>query len=147
MDCFISLKIQTSCVVVQRKFLMENEIRFPIEKRYGQDGAFYKQIAKITSIGYIDGVYSKFRIRGTNAGFRAKVQIYDRASTWKEIKEDNDLLEKLPKPIICAYRALGFFSKLIDKPNIKNEMINESMSRFMYIFPYMIFKIYAKNVK
>src|SRR5690606_22346726 len=81
-DCFISFKVQTSCVVVQKKILIDNDIHFPIEMRYGQDVGFYKQIAKLYPLGSYTGVYSKFRIRGNNAGFRAEVQLKDKASTW-----------------------------------------------------------------
>lgn len=146
-DCFISFKIQTSCVVVLRKVLIDENIRFPLDKRYGQDAALYKQIAKKHPIGCIEGIHSKFRIRGSNAGFRAKVQINDKASTWEETKIDPEVLRILPKPIIFAYRLLNVFSKWINYINkvfVKSEKKIEIISKAMYVFPYMIFKLYAK---
>lgn len=148
-DCFISLKIQTSCVVVLRKVLIENNIKFPLEKRYGQDLTFYKRIAKRYPIGYIDGIYSGFRIRGTNAGLRAKIQINDRAFTWQEVKDNSDLLRQLPPPIIFAYKISNKFNellKLINQKYVKKEKNIELLSKFFYLIPYTIFKFYAKKV-
>lgn len=144
-DCFISLKIQTSCVVVLKKALLENNICFPLEKRYGQDGAFYRQIAKDYPLGYVDGVLSRFRIRGANAGFRAKVQLNDKAATWKEIKNDKTVLSILPKPIILAYKTTAIFSNIIKALNrfIKCETSIEFISKIMYAFPYTVYKLYS----
>lgn len=148
-DCFISFKIQTSCVVVLRSMLIENNIFFPLNKRYGEDGDFYRQIAKLYPIGCIEDVYSKFRIRGLNAGFRAKVQLYDKAATWKEIKIDKTILKSLPYPVLFAYKVSNVFSKLINYLNrkiIKNELGIEIISKLVYAFPYIIFKLYSKKV-
>lgn len=147
-DCFISFKIQTSCVVVLRKTLIENNIIFPLERRYGQDGAFYQQIAKSYPLGCIEGVYSKFRIRGSNAGFRAKVQIDSKALTWEEIKKKKDVLIILPDLIIFSYRVSYVFSKWVNYINrkfVKEDKHIELLSKVMYAFPYALFKIYARR--
>ncbi len=147
-DCFISLKIQTSCVVVLRKFLMDNNIRFPLEKRYGQDGAFFRQVAKKYPLGYIDGVYSRFRMRGANAGFRAKVQLNDKASIFSEIKTDKDVLNLLPNTIVFAYKVSNIFNKwinYIDQKYVSNDKIIEIIAKIVYFFPYAIFRCYAKK--
>lgn len=147
-QCFISFKVQTSCVVVLRSILIDNHIRFPIEKRYGQDGDFYRQLAKDFSLGFVEGVLSKFRIRGTNAGFRAKVQLDDKALTWNEIKNNYLLLNILPKPVIYAYQISEKFSSTIDwisKNLINNSGTIELISKVMYSIPYSIFKVYSRK--
>ncbi|WP_060678263.1 glycosyltransferase family 2 protein [Virgibacillus halodenitrificans] len=149
-DCFVSFKIQTSCVVVLKSILIEKNINFPLDKRYGQDGAFYKQIAKHYPLGYIDGVLSRFRIRGTNAGFRARIQINSKATTWKEIKDNKSDLYFLPNGIILAYRLSHFLNKFIVWTNKhvlrgRNEASIEWLSKLMYVFPYSIFKMYSKK--
>ncbi|WP_027308882.1 glycosyltransferase family 2 protein [Caloramator sp. ALD01] len=147
-ECFISFKVQTSCVVVLRSILMEDNIRFPIEKRYGQDMFFFKQIAKKYPLGYIEGVYSRFRIRGTNAGFRAKVQIDHKADIWNEIKSDKETLKILPKPIIIAYKITSLLNKVVyavNKKIIKSEKKIEIFSKFIYLIPYTIFKLHSKK--
>ncbi len=151
-DCFISFKIQTSCVVVLKSILIENNIYFPLDKRYGQDGAFYKKLAKHYPLGYIDGVFSRFRIRGSNAGFRSRIQINSRASVWQEIQNDSSILKQLPKAIILAYRLSSLSNKFIFKINKyilkeSNEFIIEWISKFTYIPSYLIFKLYSKKVK
>ncbi len=147
-DCFISFKIQTSCVVVLRSVLIENNIRFPLQKRYGQDNDFYRQLAKNYTLGHVDDILSKFRIRGSNAGFRAKVQLDDKASTWREIKNNNEVLNLLPKPITLAYKNTVISSNIINflgKKHIKNSNIIEFISKMLYVLPYVTFKIYAKK--
>lgn len=147
-DCFISFKIQTSCVVVLRSVLIENNIRFPLQKRYGQDNDFYRQLAKNYTLGHVDDILSKFRIRGSNAGFRAKVQLDDKASTWREIKNNNEVLNLLPRPITLAYKNTVISSNIINflgKKHIKNSNIIEFISKMLYVLPYVTFKIYAKK--
>lgn len=148
-DCFISFKIQTSCVVVLREVLIKENIRFPLHKRYGEDGDFYKQLAKKYSLEYIDGVLSKFRIRGSNAGFKAEIQINDKATTWKEINEDKNILDELPSSIIFAFKISVKLSAILShiKRKIKNEAIIESIAKLLYTFPYLIFKIRYKKIK
>jgi glycosyltransferase involved in cell wall biosynthesis len=146
-DCFISFKVQTSCVVVLRSVLIENCIRFPIEKRYGEDGNFYRQIAMKYPLGYVEGIYTRFRMRGSNAGFQAKVQINSRADTWKDINRDRNVLKDLPVPVILAYKtssALNNIVNFFDKYS-NNQSLIELISKTLYIFPYVIFKYYAKK--
>ncbi len=139
-DCFISFKIQTSCVMVKRDVLIKENIRFPIDKRYGQDGSLYKKLAKNHELYSIKEVYSKFRIRGNNAGFRAIVQINDKSDVWEEIKNDRQILKMLPGLVKLAYKICNHESKIIKNNNIKNERL----AKFLYVIPWMMFKIYAK---
>jgi glycosyltransferase involved in cell wall biosynthesis len=150
-DCYISFRVQTSTVVVLKQILVDYNIRFPLNKRYGQDSAFYKQIAKDFPIGFINGVYAKFRIRGSNAGFRAFVQLNDKAATWKEIKNDNEVLNILPSPIIFAYKFCAFVNRwnymnYLKAKEVNNEYTRELLSKFLYIFPYSIFRNYSKKL-
>ena len=147
LDCFISFKIQTSCVVVLKSVLLDNDIWFPTDKRFGQDVVFFKKIAKIYPLGFVNGILSRFRIRGSNAGFNIITQINDRTSTWNSIKEDKELLTKLPQPIIWAYRTVKIFNKfllyiIINKKISKGTV--EVTAKLLYVFPYLIFKLYSK---
>lgn len=143
LDCFISFKVQTSCVIVNREVIIENNILFPIQKRHGQDSDFYRQMASKYSLDYIDGVYSKFRIRGSNAGFRAEVQLKDKALLWNEIREDADLMETLPKKVILGYR-LADKNYSIFKRGTKSgvdQQIKELYAKVLYSIPYLLFKL------
>lgn len=139
-DCFISFKIQTSCVMVRRDVLIDENIRFPVNKRYGQDCCLFRNLAKKYELYSIKGVYSKFRIRGSNAGFRAIVQINDRADIWNEIKNDKQILKILPGLVKFAYKICNKESKMIKNANIKSELFG----KFLYAMPWGMFKIYAK---
>ncbi len=140
-DCYISFKIQTSCVMVKRDNIIKDEIIFPIDKRYGQDSSFYKQLAKKYEMFYLNGVYSKFRVRQNNAGFRAIVQINDRSSTWEEITNSKELKEMLPKSVLVAYKICYKESELIKRKNIKNE----KFAKVLYLIPWLIFKLNVRK--
>ena len=139
-DCFISFKVQTSCIMIKREVLINENIRFPINKRYGQDCSLFRELASKYKLYSIKGVYSRFRIRGNNAGFRAIVQINDRADIWSDIKDDEQTLKILPKLVKFAYRICDKESKFIKNKKIKNE----KFAKFLYIMPWTMFKIYAK---
>lgn len=148
--CLTSFKVQTSCVVVLREAMIKYNIIFPVEKRFGQDGAFYRKLAAIYPLGYINDVLSKFRIRGSNAGFRAKVQIDDRASIWNEIRSNKKVVNNLPKPIVCVYKLLRLESKFVNflnKTLIKSDKLLEYISKLLYLIPYIIIKLYAYSYK
>lgn len=140
-ECFISLRIQTSCVMIKREILMKENIRFPLNKRYGQDCELYRELAQKYDLYSMKEVYSKFRIRGNNAGFRAIVQINDRADNWKLIKYDNEILKKLPLLVKKAYKICEKESILIKNKKISNE----KLAKIIYFFPWILFKLYAKR--
>lgn len=149
-DCFISFKVQTSSVVVLKSILENKNILFDVNKRYGQDTDFYKQISLLYPIGYVEGIHSKFRIRGYNAGFRARVQLIDKANTWSEIKQDEFIKKLLPKSVLIAYGLSYISDKFVCFLNdkiIKNEIMIELVSKILYLFPYCIFKINSSKIK
>lgn len=141
-DCFISFKIQTSTVVVRRDILVKNNIFFPLGKRYGQDLTFYKQLAQMYPLDYLDGVYSKFRMRGSNAGFRANVQLHNKAEVWNEIRKDEQIISILPRTIIFAYKLSKFNSNIVNlfEKHLKSRHVIEFLSKVLYLLPYTIFK-------
>src|SRR5690606_27013688 len=102
---------------------------------------FFRLLAKDYPILYVDGVLSRFRIRGSNAGFLAEVQLSDKARIWYEIKNDQEVLDILPASIIFAYRlsALVYPSLKLLKL-IRNKFVRENIAKMLYLFPYMIFK-------
>ncbi|MFS0725665.1 glycosyltransferase family 2 protein [Paenibacillus sp. 1P07SE] len=145
-SCFISFKVQTSCFIVLKSAIDKNKIYFPLNRRYGQDGDFYRKLAERFPLGTINGVFSKFRIRGTNAGFRAKVQLSDKSLTWENIKTNQRVLKMLPFNVKMGYKIASIFSAIINKAtNIfrLNEDLVEKISKAFYVIPYLLFKISA----
>lgn len=147
LDCFISLKIQTSCVVVRRDFILKNKIYFPINKRFGQDCSFYKEISDKVPLDYVEGVLSKFRIRKGNAGFRAKVQLNDKGEVYQEIKNDKKLSSKINLFLKHGYFLCSKGSKIIryfERTKKIDEGIIEIISKVLYFYPYFVFKVSSK---
>lgn len=146
-DCLISFKVQTSTVVILRDVLLDNHIKFPINKRYGQDMSFFRELAQTYPLGYLEGVYSLFRIRGANAGFRARVQLNHRSETYSEIKGNSKIIEALPKGVVISYIWSNYFNtklnRVIKRYNIKSEILIENLSRVFYIIPYIILRMYS----
>lgn len=116
---------------------------FPKSKRYGQDLDFYKQIAYKYKIDYIDEILSGFRLRGKNAGFRAVVQLNNKADVWEEIKNDNSLKKLLPTTIQIGYKISSLNRSIFNKINkkITNEKVEEIVAKAFYTIPYLFFKL------
>lgn len=147
-DCYISFKIQTSCVMVRREELIKSEIYFPINKRYGQDGAFYKQLANLYELGYVEAVLSRFRIRGNNAGFRVDVQLRSRAETWETLKVNHKIRKQLPKTIILAYKLSFITNKFYQNMGVfKTKHMKKIILGVLYSPSYFIFKFYSKKLR
>ncbi|MGP4038811.1 glycosyltransferase family 2 protein [Gracilibacillus sp. D59] len=145
-ECYISFKIQTSCVMVKKDVLIKDKIFFPIHMRYGQDGAFYKQLAREHRLGYVNKILSRFRIRGNNAGFKAEIQLKNKAETWNNIKHDSYIKTQLPKLILLAYKFSCLGSTIFKKLKIdKLKTFKELISRILYFPSYILFKVYSKK--
>ncbi|MEJ6529517.1 glycosyltransferase family 2 protein [Exiguobacterium sp. USCH10] len=132
---YLSFKGQTSSFMIENKFLRENEISFPENRRYGQDIEFFRGIAVKENLGFLNQPLSRFRIRGNNAGFRPDVQINFRHLSWLEIQSNEKLKNGLPKTAIFAYKVNELIYKNI---NIKSD---SKMTLLYYFLPYIMFKI------
>nr|WP_282104263.1 glycosyltransferase family 2 protein [Exiguobacterium sp. 17-1] len=139
---FISLKIQTSTIMVLREELIKNNIKFPVNLRYGEDGEFYRELAIKHRLFFVDEYLSLFRIRENNAGFDPNIQLEDKKNTWERIKGNKKITKILPDSIIWAYKFSGYFYKIsrkIDSKKINNKTYKGVMY-LLYLPPYLIFK-------
>lgn len=143
LNLLVSFKGQTSCFVILREALIKNKITFPIDKRYGQDIYFFKLLAELFPLGYIDGYYSYFRIRGSNAGFNPLIQLRHKATFTNELIKENTTWNDLPTKVKDAYMSskLNFqkFENISSK--IKNDKAKKIVAYFYYLIPY--FKLRA----
>lgn len=147
-DCFISFRVQTSSVMILRTLVEEYQVRFPTQKRYGEDVDFYSQLASVFPLGYVPGVLSRFRMRGSNAGFNASIQIRARASTWRDIEGRSEILKLLPRPVLLAYAMCGNLSDLVDRlsaRSLQGQPQLEPISRVAYAIPYLIFRLSGRR--
>lgn len=141
-DTFVSFKVQTSCVMVRRDALYENDklnIKFKEDQRYGQDLFFYRELALKYELDYLDEYLTLFRIRNNNAGFKPSVQLYSKANTWFYMKNDSNT--KLIPPIVkFSYWICWKNYNLLKKLCKKN--INEKFAGLLYLVPYLLLKSY-----
>ncbi|MGM0171586.1 glycosyltransferase [Enterococcus sp. AZ140] len=137
---FTSFKIQTSTVMVKKKFLFDEYgnliISFREDARYGQDMYFYLGLAKKFELYYVDDYLSYFRIRNGNAGFRGTVQINARQMLWISLSNDSNL-----------YKQSNYLTKFGYKINNINYLVlhkfkvNEEMAKIINYPSKIIFKL------
>lgn len=139
LSCYISFKVATDSIVILRDALNKDQIRYPTEKRYGEDIEFYKELAKRYPLSYLDGVYARIRVRGTNASLSAKVQLLNRAAVWETLKSDHATCLRLPMSTCFAYRLCYVLAKPIRR--INNDNWAEILARCLYPLPYLLFKL------
>ena len=135
-NTYLSFRGQTSSFMVERHILLNNNIFFPEEKRYGQDIVFFRELAKREKLGFINTPLSKFRIRGNNAGFRPEIQIQFRFYSGQELKELPDIKNTLPKSANLGYTLNETLYKLIDKVEF---------TKYLYFIPYILFQMGSKK--
>ncbi|WP_348921988.1 glycosyltransferase family 2 protein [Enterococcus rotai] len=146
-DTFISFKVQTSCIMVKRDVLIDenNEqiIYFPENQRYGQDNFFYRELSKKYQMLSIPNVLSRFRIRGNNAGLRPSVQLMSKARILAA-QENGEMKnnKELPKIVYLVYKLCAFNYRLWKK--LPKKLANEFSAGIFYILPYLLLKISYK---
>jgi teichuronic acid biosynthesis glycosyltransferase TuaG len=140
---FVSCSIATPCVMIRSTVLFDApSLRFSEEKRVGEDSYFWYLLAERYQLGFLDEYLTQVRLRGKNAAFQAYLQLKSRADGWLFITKlfENSEVTFLHKLIRLGYRAckIGFdfvsFFKF-------NEKTREYVSRIVYLFPYMYFKL------
>ncbi|MDR6301796.1 glycosyltransferase family 2 protein [Mesonia maritima] len=151
----ISSPIATPCVIIKSSVFIENKsFRFSENLRFGQDSYLWGMISDKYPLGALDEVLVKVRIRGSNAGRRARVQLQSRANTWTKIlenrkKRDYRYLNFPAIPLFlfnlsfCFNSLIGFLEKKISL----NPKISELLSKVLYAPIYVSFKIYNTTLK
>lgn len=130
---FCSFKVQTSCFMVERKAVIENECYFDENKTYGEDTEFYLKMMKLYPLQFIDDYLGYFRIRGTNAGKDIGKQFKSRAVFWKEHCNDLYVRDHMSLKVRFAYKyCFYFYKKLKKKSNLVFSIV--------YFLPWVLFK-------
>lgn len=134
---FLSWKVQTSSVTVRRKELVENNIRYDENRRFGEDDAFYFLLAKRYPLLCVNEYLTYFRIHGSNSGKSVRNQILNRAYTWQLHKDDMFFVENTSRIIRYTYRYCDWCSKLINQKKETKTIV----LCLMYAPAWIIFKI------
>lgn len=134
---YTSFRVQTSCFVVRRQEILENNISFPNGKKYGEDGEFYYQLLVRYPLLCIDQYLGCFRIRGTNAGKNAWVQLCSRAEGYEKKRDDTNYQKYASLSTKLANR---YCFSVVQKYR-KDENHNSVKYKFLYAFPWMIYRL------
>lgn len=149
----MSNRLATPCIMIKGDLLKNNKnLRFNNNMRYGQDQYLWINIALNYEIFSIDQVLTKVRIRGSNAAFRAKVQLKARSDLWDILKSEEKKyrLKEISKPTRLAFKFTNIGKKIINyiEEYSNNEVFLEFVSRVLYILPWVIFKFdYKRHIK
>ena len=136
--------IATPTIVVERGLLEENALRFPDDLKYGQDIVLWELLCSKALALYIPEMLARVRIRGTNAGRRAAVQIHTRVEMYDKCAE---LIEGFKKSRSGLFRfavALCRFGRRFVRKNSMGKA-NEFVARVLFAPPYLLFKLDRKR--
>lgn len=138
---FISNGIATPTIMIKKSSFNVEELFFMENRRYGEDTEFWVRLSKMSDILSIDRVLTKVRIRGSNAGLTVLAQLQNRAEIYYDIKDGKEVSFGLT----VNYRICNYMYKIVMwiKSNISdNSRFIDTIAKFTYIMPYIIFKIY-----
>lgn len=136
---FISIKIATPCVVVNRSTFEEHpEIIFPEDMRKGQDTAYFRELSKYYPIALVREPLAKIRMRGNNSNTMAVSRFQLKASAY--LKYKNNIT--IPRGIVRVYAIYYLYSKLFGS---KTNKIKEFFAKCFWVIPYIIERVYVKR--
>lgn len=134
----ISVRTATPCIVIERKYLVDNCLMFPEDIRNGEDGAFYTSISQCCPIGLVLQPLAKVRIRGKNSNTHAIERFRLNATTYLRLKEKKG---DIPNMVVNIKHIYYFFSKLFPG---RITPIKEFFAKCLWFFPYVFERIYIR---
>lgn len=138
---FVSVKIATLCVIINRKILLDHpEINFPIEYRKAQDTKFFHAISKYYPIALIEEPLSKVRMRGNNSNLLAVLRFNLRAKEFILLKKSK---ENIPFMVLFIHSIYYFYSKIF---GVKTNKVKEFIAKCFWALPFIIERIYLKYI-
>jgi glycosyltransferase involved in cell wall biosynthesis len=143
--------IATPGIIIKKEILMTHPLwRFNNEMRYGQDQYLWSNIATEYKLGAINEPLVRVRIRGSNAALRARVQLRARAIIYNKVVKPNQNSKYRIRGVgllgfkICVFgeQILCWFEK-----RSKSSVFLEFVSKLLYFFPWIMFKLVFKFYK
>lgn len=131
---YVSISIQTPCVVVNRLCLLEHpEIKFP-NLRKGQDTAFFRMLATYYNIGLLLTPLVKVRMHKNMSHLRAILRFNMRANNHKYLCADVNA----PKCVKNINLIYCFYARLFGTTETP---LKEFIAKCFWLFPYSIERI------
>jgi len=140
LQCYISIKIATPCVMINREFLMKENLCFPEDKRNGEDSDMWSSIAKLQPIGLVQEPLVNIRMRGTNSYSHAIERFKIGAEAYKKLKAG---AKDIPKGIVRIKRIYYFYAKWFKG---KVTPLKEFVAKCLWTLPYAIERVYVKKL-
>jgi glycosyltransferase involved in cell wall biosynthesis len=137
---FISPYIGTPTVMIDRHFMIDNNLCFCEELEYGEDSFLWERIISISHVLYIPENLAMVRIRRNNASKRAAVQltayvdIYDKC-----ISEIPNYRKRRSIIYRFAIYLCRFGIQFIDRKKMNNKS-EEFKARILFVVPYILFR-------
>ena len=132
--------IGTPAVIVSRSFLRENDLSFDTELRYGQDALLWERLNSLARPLYLPGIMSRVRLRGSNAGKRAAVQLKARVMIYDKCVETIPGYKQSHSLLYRSAIALCRFGSVFVR-NDKKGGFAEFSARALFVLPYLLFKL------
>ena len=140
LQCYISIKIATPCVMINRDFMVRNNLKFPENKRNGEDSDMWGAIAKLQPIGLVQEPLVNIRMRGFNSFSHAIERFQIGAEAYKKLKAGS---KDIPKGIVRIKRIYYFYAKWFKG---KVTPLKEFVAKCFWTLPYAIERVYVKKL-
>lgn len=145
---FVSMKISTPSVMLNRKYLLEHpEIVFPEHMRKAQDTAYFVQLSKFYPLGLVDIPLMKIRLRGNNTNTQAIVRCQVNSRTLDMIQSDTTgFYADVPSTAIFIYKIYALNNRVVQwliQKGIKRNRV-EVCAKILWVLPYLLERMYSK---
>ncbi len=136
----VSPRIGTPTVIVEREVLLSNGLFFDETLSCGEDSVLWTRLINRFPILYLKKNLAGVRIRGTNAGMQAALQIHARVNVYRRCTELIPGYRKQESFLFKLAVLLCRFGCLFVKKNAKGKG-NELVARALFLLPYLLFKL------
>ncbi len=136
--------IATPTIIVSKQLLTDNGLLFCEDLRFGQDAVLWEQLFHAAPSLYIPENTARVRIRGTNAGKRAAVQIHTRVAMYDKCIELIPGYKQTKSGLFRTAVGLCRFGRVFVRRDSKSG-INEFFARVLFALPYLLFKLDRKR--
>lgn len=136
--------IATPTVIAERALLTDNQLGFCVDLKYGEDIVLWEQLVFLAPALYVPQNLVRVRIRGTNAGKRAAVQIRARVDMYdKCVRLIPGYADNKSKTFRFAVKLCRFGRKFVKEDKLDGKL-TEFKARVLFVLPYAIFKLDRK---
>lgn len=137
---FCSFPVQTSCFMVDREAVLNNNCFFDESKTFGEDSEFYYKMIQLFPLQFIDSYLGYFRIRGNNAGKDIRKQLRSRVVFWNEHGKEYYVNMHMSRRVKFAYKWCVGLSNILG-------MSTKLKCICIYLLPWLLFKFESYCLK